>query len=125
MKAKTIIVLSIFLSFFLTSCIDYVQSITYKDGKFRYYCKLTLSKALAELGKTNGENSNTTFEEKTKGTMDNLPDAVMGKVIDTDLESGIEFTLSIDPKTTNQDEKKVFAKNSREQILYSCFHIFR
>ena len=34
----------IFLTLCLTSCVDYVQSISYSNGKYKMYYKVTLSK---------------------------------------------------------------------------------
>lgn len=85
-----------------TSCIDYVQSITYKDGKYQMYYKVTLSKVLFALGDEDPEEIFESFDEET---LEDLPENVDVKPVNTDLEVGAEFTLSIDPKTTNETEK--------------------
>ena len=50
MKRKFLFLSIILLVVFsLTSCIDYVQSISYKDGKYHFYNKITFSKLLLEM----------------------------------------------------------------------------
>ena len=85
-----------------TSCIDYVQSITYKDGKYQMYYKVTLSKVLFALGDEDPEDI---FESFDEDTLKDLPENVDVKPVNTDLEVGAEFSLSIDPKTTDEIEK--------------------
>ena len=85
-----------------TSCIDYVQSITYKDGKYQMYYKVTLSKVLFALG---DEDPEEIFESFDEDTLKDLPENVDVKPVNTDLEVGAEFSLSIDPKTTDEIEK--------------------
>lgn len=85
-----------------TSCIDYVQSITYKDGKYQMYYKVTLSKVLFALG---DEDPEEIFESFDEDTLEDLPENVDVKPVNTDLEVGAEFSLSIDPKTTDETEK--------------------
>ena len=85
-----------------TSCIDYVQSITYKDGKYQMYYKVTLSKVLFALG---DEDPEEIFESFDEDTLKDLPENVDVKPVNTDLEVGAEFSLSIDPKTTDETEK--------------------
>ena len=85
-----------------TSCIDYVQSITYKDGKYQMYYKVTLSKVLFALGDEDPEEIFESFDEET---LEDLPENVDVKPVNTDLEVGAEFSLSIDPKTTDEIEK--------------------
>ena len=85
-----------------TSCIDYVQSITYKDGKYQMYYKVTLSKVLFALG---DEDPEEIFESFDEDTLKDVPENVDVKPVNTDLEVGAEFSLSIDPKTTDEIEK--------------------
>lgn len=85
-----------------TSCIDYVQSITYKDSKYQMYYKVTLSKVLFALG---DEDPEEIFESFDEDTLKDLPENVDVKPVNTDLEVGAEFSLSIDPKTTDEIEK--------------------
>lgn len=92
----------LFILFLFTSCIDYVQSITYKDGKYQMYYKVTLSKVLFALGDEDPEEIFESFDEET---LEDLPENVDVKPVNTDLEVGAEFTLSIDPKTTDETEK--------------------
>lgn len=90
------------IPFLFTSCIDYVQSITYKDGKYQMYYKVTLSKVLFALG---DEDPEEIFESFDEDTLEDLPENVDVKPVNTDLEVGAEFSLSIDPKTTDKTEK--------------------
>ena len=92
----------LFILFLFTSCIDYVQSITYKDGKYQMYYKVTFSKVLFALGDEDPEEIFESFDEET---LEDLPENVDVKPVNTDLEVGAEFTLSIDPKTTDETEK--------------------
>ena len=56
-----------------TSCIDYVQSITYKDGKYQMYYKVTLSKVLFALG---DEDPEEIFESFDEDALEDLPENV-------------------------------------------------
>lgn len=90
-----------------TSCIDYVQSVTYKDGKYQIYYKITLSKVLFAIA---DENPEEVFEYFDDESLDDLPENVYAKPVNTDLEVGAEFSLSIDPKTTDETEKSFLPK---------------
>ena len=79
-----------------------MQSITYKDGKYQMYYKVTLSKVLFALG---DEDPEEIFESFDEDTLEDLPENVDVKPVNTDLEVGAEFSLSIDPKTTDETEK--------------------
>ena len=76
-----------------------MQSITYKDGKYQMYYKVTLSKVLFALG---DEDPEEIFESFDEDTLEDLPENVDVKPVNTDLEVGAEFSLSIDPKTTDE-----------------------
>lgn len=92
----------LFISFILTSCIDYVQSITYKDGKYQMYYKVTLSKVLFALADEDAEEVFEPFDEEVLGE---LPENIESKYVNTDLEIGVEFKLTVDPKTSDEGEK--------------------
>lgn len=99
---------SLFLiSLLFTSCIDYVQSVAYKDGKYQIYYKITLSKVLFAMTEQNPEEIFEYFDEES---LDDLPENVYAKPVNTDFEVGAEFSLSIDPKTTDETEKSFLPK---------------
>lgn len=91
----------------LTSCIDYVQSITYKDGKYQIYYKITLSKLLFAIA---DENPEEIFEYFDDESLDDLPENVCIKPVNTNLEVGAEISLLIDTKTTDETEKSFLPK---------------
>lgn len=93
----------ILISVLFTSCVDYVQTISFKDGKYQLYYKITLSKVLFALGDKDPDDI---FDEFDEEALSDLPENVAVKPVSTDLEVGAEFTLSIDPKTTDEREKE-------------------
>lgn len=100
MKKSQFFILLIILCFSLTSCIDYVQSVTYKNGKYEIYYKVTLSKVLFAMM---DENPESVFEDF--GDDMDLPENITLNPVDTDLEVGAEIIMSINPKTTDEKEK--------------------
>ena len=107
MKKIPCLLLLLLISMLFTSCIDYVQSVTYKDGKYQIYYKITLSKVLFAIA---DENPEEVFEYFDDESLDDLPENVYAKPVNTDLEVGAEFSLSIDPKTTDETEKSFLPK---------------
>lgn len=99
----------IFLTLWLTSCVDYVQSISYKNGKYKMYYKVTLSKVLFALGDQDPEEIFELFDEEA---LNDLPENIDIKPVNTDYEVGAEFSSLIDPHTTNDEEKKMLPKIS-------------
>ena len=95
------------ISLFFTSCVDYVQSISYSNGKYKMYYKVTLSKVLFAMV---DEDPEELFEDFDEEALTELPDNVDVKPVNTDLEVGAEFTVLIDPHTTNDDEKLLLPK---------------
>lgn len=95
------------LSLFLTSCVDYVQSISYSKGKYKMYYKVTLSKVLFAMV---DEDPEELFEDFDEEALNGLPGNVDVKPVNTDLEVGAEFTIMIDPRTANDDEKILLPK---------------
>ena len=85
-----------------TSCVDYVQSISYKNGKYQMYYKVTLSKLLFAMMDENPEEIFRDFDEEALGE---VPENASINPVNTDLEVGAEFKFSIDPKTTDETEK--------------------
>ena len=97
------------LGIMFTSCVDYVQSITYKDGKYHLYYKVTLSKMLFELSDDDADDM---FEEFEEDVIENLPDNIEYKSVYTDLEIGAEFSFDINPRTKDEDERDLLPKVS-------------
>lgn len=85
-----------------TSCIDYVQSITYTDGKYQMYYKITLSKVFFAMV---GQDSDQIFNDFDKEAKEGMPDNIEIKPVNTDLEVGAEFIFHIDPRTNDETEK--------------------
>lgn len=92
---------------FFTSCVDYVQTISYSNGKYKMYYKVTLSKVLFSMV---DEDPEELFEDFDEETLTELPENVDVKPVNTDFEVGAEFTVLIDPHTTNDDEKLLLPK---------------
>lgn len=86
----------------LTSCVDYVQSISYKNGKYQMYYKVTLSKMLFAMMDEDPEEIFEDFDEEEIGE---LPANASITPVNTDLEVSAEFKFNIDPKTTDETEK--------------------
>lgn len=85
-----------------TSCVDYVQSISYKNGKYQMYYKVTLSKLLFAMMDEDPEEIFKDFDEEALGE---VPKNASVNPVNTDLEVGAEFKFSIEPKTTDDTEK--------------------
>lgn len=85
-----------------TSCVDYVQSVTFKNGKDHMYYKVTLSKLLFAMA---DEDPKELFKDFDEDGIGELPQNTSIKPINTELEAGAEFTFEIDPKTTDETEK--------------------
>ncbi len=100
---KTIKIFSLFiLCLIFTSCVDYIQSISYKNGKYQMYYKVTLSKLLFTMMDEDPEEIFRDFDEEALGE---VPENASVNPVNTDLEVGAEFKFSIDPKTTDETEK--------------------
>ena len=95
MKAKhifSIVMISLSL-LFLTSCIDYVQSVSF-DGESIYgYTRVTLSKTMTEWMDEEGDAS---INDYLGDELDDLPYDMDYNLVDTDLEEGFEFSFVID-----------------------------
>ena len=72
-KRLWFVVLCVFALVGLTSCLDSVQAISYNDGQYYWYMKLSLSKALMEMA---GEDPKVFFEELDNSDLSDLPDFV-------------------------------------------------
>lgn len=117
MKKIFYLLLLVLVSLLFTSCIDYVQSISYEDGKYQLYYKVTLSKVLFAMGGENPEDMLESFDD----SMDDLPDNVKYQAVNTDLELGMEFSLAIDPRTGNGEEKEFLPTVSGKNCFIPFF----
>lgn len=93
-----------------TSCVDYTQSISLKDGKYIVYIKFTLSKALLAMAEEDADE----WADKLIAD-DDFKDGF--SKVSTDLEVGAQCTLKIDPKTKNKDEKAIIPSFSKNKVL--------
>ncbi|MCR5698455.1 MAG: hypothetical protein K6G52_02310 [Treponemataceae bacterium] len=97
------------VAFLFTSCLDYVQAISYRNGSYQIYYKFTVSRAILELS---GENPADILGEIDAETAEDFPSNAEYKNIKTDNEIGYEFRLTIDPRTTDELEKSFLPKIS-------------
>ena len=102
MKKHILIIATLLLSFVFTSCVDYVQSVSYKNGMYQMYCKVTLSKLLFAMMNEDPEKIFDGFDDQALG---DLPENVVVKPVNTELEVGAEFSFNIDPHTADESEK--------------------
>ncbi len=99
----------IMLPILFTSCVDYVQSISYKNGKYQMYYKVTLSKVLFAMAEEDPEELFKGFDEDALGE---LPKNISVRNVNTDLEVGAEFSFLIDPHTKDEKEQSFLPKIS-------------
>lgn len=105
-------ILLILSALLFTSCIDYVQSISYKDGEYQLYYKITLSKLLVAMA---DQDPDEMFSEFNEENLDSLPEGAKVNPVNTDLEVGAEFHFSVNPKTENEKERSFLPKTSKEK----------
>lgn len=98
-----------FCVFFLSSCLDYVQTITYKDGKYHNYFKITVSKLLMEIA---GEDSDSFVEEVCSNFQNGFPEYVSLRGVNTEIDAGVEISFALSPKTATEEEKLFLPKIS-------------
>lgn len=108
----------VFSSFLMTSCIDYVQSVWYKEGKYGVYCKFTLSKMLFELAEQDPESA---FNDLYDEELSSLPENLEIKKVDTDLEVGAEIRMKIPPKTNDEKLKAIIPAISKNKVTIPFF----
>lgn len=72
---KPLLFILLIACFTLTSCIDYVQSVTYTDGNYEIYYKVTLSKVLFAMMDADPESVFDGFDDDM-----NLPQNVVANV---------------------------------------------
>lgn len=115
MKHKLLFALaSVFCLVFLASCLDYVQSISYKDGEYRNYYKITMSKILMELAE---EDIDDYVLELQSEVNSNFAGFASAKPVNTELEAGVEIAFSINPKTATEEESVFLPKKSGSKYL--------
>lgn len=119
MKKTLKFVALLLVPLFFTSCIDYVQSVTYKDGQYQLYYKTTLSKILFEMS---GDDTDDMADEIDGMFEDTLPYGVTGRFVDTEYDVGLEVSLAINEKTRNEEEKALLPSVSGD-LVYIPFMI--
>lgn len=95
--------------FLFTSCFDYVQSISYEDGEYRLYYKVAFSRVFLEMSEIDSSDLIEEFEPEDIVAMG--PNFKINPV-ETDLESGIEFSVTVDSKTNDPEQKKLLPSTS-------------
>ena len=91
------------------SCVDYIQSISYKGGKYHLYYKVTFSKILMELAEEDVDDFMKDFNEEF---VEPMPEFFSANPVNTELEVGVEFSFDIDPKNATDEEKDVLPKKA-------------
>ena len=121
MKKFSFVLLLIVPLFLFTSCFDYVQSITYKNGSYSMSYKMVVSKMLFAMANQDPES---VFESFDVEAMEDLPENVEFKKIDTDLDVGIMINISVDPRTDDETEK-IFLPSATSNKIYIPFLLGR
>lgn len=110
-------------SFLFFSCVDYIQAISYKDGKYTIYYKITLSKILLELA---DEEPDSIFDDFVFDEFSDYESLLMPKnmkinKVNTDLEVGAEFKISVSAQTQDETEKKLLPTVAKNKIKIPVF----
>lgn len=105
------ILLLLFVSLSFMSCVDYVQTIGYKNGKYQLYYKITLSKMIFALAEEDPEE---TLQEISG---ESFPEGVSIRKVDTDLEAGAEFSFELDPRKAGGKEKDFLPVSSGNSLF--------
>ena len=100
----------------LSSCIDYVQAYSYKNGRYEIYHKMTISKIVTELAEGFSEES-IEDPDYTTEIYENWPYVGTPEKVDNDLEEGFESRISIDPKTDDAKEKSLLPTKSGKKYF--------
>lgn len=95
-------VFAMLASVFLISCLDSVQTVSYKDGAYHLYYKVTLSKVLFALG---DEDPESIFDALNDDVFSDLPKHIKVNKVNTDLEVGAEFALTVKANSSNKTER--------------------
>lgn len=119
MKRKILFIfLCVFVLVGLTSCLDSVQAISYDNGQYYWYFKLTVSKMLMEIA---GEDPESFFEGFDEEELGDLPDFVSLNRIDSDLELGFEITAYLDPNSKDEDVIFILPKENEYEYYIPFF----
>lgn len=102
------------IPFLFCSCIDYVQSISFKDGKYNLYYKVTVSKMLFAMA---NQNPDEIFDGIDNITPEDFPIEAKCTNINTDLEAGIEWSIKISP-TDIDDAIKPYLPSKADNKYY-------
>lgn len=94
----------------LTSCVDYTQSISLKDGKYTVYIKFTLSKTLFAMADQDAD-------EWVDKLLEDENEVEALRKVSTDVEVGAEGRFVIDAKTRDADEKAILPVISKTKVL--------
>lgn len=103
-------------AFSLSSCIDYVQSVSYRDGRYRLYYKVTLSRLLMDLADSDSD-------EYVRQWEDGFAESVIAshgfemKPVDTTMEVGVEVVGEINPKKADEETGRFLPKKSGDRLL--------
>lgn len=103
------------LPLLLTSCLDYVQAITYSDGEYHYYYKATL---MRELFTFSGEDPDEIAYDMAPDTRASFPENAVETYVDNDLEVGAEYTFSISPYTRNSFDKSFLPTTTGKKCFF-------
>lgn len=117
-----LVFVSIFSLLFF-SCVDCVQAISYKDGNYTIYHKLTLSKTLIALADENPETVLKDFglDGISDSESSMLPENVEINKVNTDLEVGAEFKIKISARTQDETEKSYLPTIAKNKIKVPFF----
>lgn len=115
MKIKCVFLTALFAAFLLclVSCIDYVQSLSYKNGDYSFYYKIALSKLLFAMA---DEDPESVFDDSFDDAFSDLPDNVAVNKVNTDLEVGAEIRMTISRNTKDADEAQFLPTVERNKI---------
>lgn len=117
-KRLWVVVLCVFALVGLTSCLDSVQAISYNDGQYYWYMKLSLSKALLEM---TGEDADAFWEEVDNADFGEFPDFVSVKPVETDMEVGVEVSAYLDPNSKDEDIQLILPRKIGNEYHVAFF----
>lgn len=107
------ILLLLLIPFLFSSCVDCIQSISYKNGKYHFFYKVIFSKTLMEMSDIDSDEIMKGVKEEQ---LSSLPEGIEIKKIENESEIGFSMAMDIDPKTENEDEKMVLPKVSENKV---------
>lgn len=106
------------LTIFFSSCVDYVQSVSLKNGKYNLYYKMICSKELLNYV---DEDVNEIIDYiNSDEVLEEIPSYLSINPVDNDTEVGFELSALIDPKKySSSDDIQIPKKDGN--ILYVPF----